>query len=487
MRRKRALPCFARLVLVAALMVTAATSWASGAPKPGQQPDESASQFGAISPYLGLTIDEIVLPGVAPEEAAALLASTPLKVGEPLTRDRLRDAMKALFASGRFSDIQAEADRAQTTGVKLTFITVANFFIGIVTVEGVAMNPSPNQLVSATRLQLGELYSREKLEQAIAGMQRVLAENGFHEPKITSSEQRDEHQHEVNITFQIVPGSRALVGEVTVEGDASYSRGEIKDIAKLHSGDPVISSKVTHALQRIRTRYQKQDRLLAQVSLAGVVYHAEHNTVDYTFKIERGPVVRIVAEGYKLRQGTLRHLVPIYEEGAVDDDLLNEGRRNIQNHMQGLGYFEATVSVSQHSVEDGRALQVVYAIDPGDRHKLAAIRILGNRYFSDEIIRARLQEQSAGRLLSHGRYSESLLEEDVQGVRDLYRASGFRQAEVNGKLITGYQHDPSLLAVEIDIKEGPQTLRGVGTNRGQLHPPAGTTARNSDCGGAGLR
>ena len=445
----------AHLVLILALAT--GTSWAAGSQPAGQQPDEAASQFGAITPYLGLTIDEIELPGVSPEEAALLLASTPLKTGTPLTRDALHDAMKALFASGRFSDLQAEVERTETAGVRLRFLTVANLFVGIVTVEGVSTNPSQNRLVSATRLQLGELYSREKLDHATAGIQRVLEENGFHQSKTTSSEQRDERQHQVNITFQVVPGTRALVGEVTVEGDSSYSKGEIKDIAKLHSGDPVISSRVTRALQRIRARYQKQDRLLAQVSMANVVYRSEHNTVDYTFKIDRGPVVRIVADGYKLRQGTLRRLVPIYEEGAVDDDLLNEGRRNIQNHMEGLGYFQAKVSVSQHTVQDGKARQVVFAIDPGDRHKLAAIRILGNRYFPDEIIRARLQEQSAGRLFSHGRYGEALLEEDVQSVQGLYRASGFRQAEVNGKLITKFQNDPSLLAIEITIKEGPQT------------------------------
>ncbi len=42
-------------------------------------------------------------------------------------------------------------------------------------------------------------------------------------------------------------------------------------------------------------------------------------------------------------------------------------------------------------------------------------------------------------------------------MQGLYRASGFRQAEVNGKLITNYQNDPSLLAIEVTIKEGPQT------------------------------
>jgi outer membrane protein assembly complex protein YaeT len=102
-------------------------------------------------------------------------------------------------------------------------------------------------------------------------------------------------------------------------------------------------------------------------------------------------------------------------------------------------------------------LQVVYAVNPGDRHKLAAIRISGNRFFSDDLIRSRMQDQSAGRLFSHGRYSEVLLEEDVRSIEDLYRASGFRQAEVTSKLVDKYQGEPSQLAIEIVVKEGPQT------------------------------
>ena len=434
-----------------------------------QQPGESATQseakagaqsgtsFGAIAPYLGLTLDQIEMPGIPPEEAAALLAATPLKVGEPLTRDALHDAMQVLFSTGRFSDIQAEADRAETTGVRLRFLTVANFFVGMVTIEGVSTNPSANQVVSATRLQLGELYSQEKLDRALAGIQRVMEESGFHQSKVTVSEPRDAQQHQVNLTFHVVRGPRAVVGEIALEGDAGYSIAEIEEMAKLHSGDPVVSNRITRALQRIRARYQKQDRLLAQVSVASRTYHSERNTVDYVFKVDRGPVVQIAAEGFKLSQRALRKLVPIYEEGAVDDDLLNEGRRNITNHLQTLGYFEATVSVSQHNAPDGKNLQVVYAVNPGDRHKLAAIRISGNRFFPEDLIRSRMQNQSAGRLFSHGRYSEVFLEEDVRGIQGLYRASGYRQAEVTSKLVDKYQGDPSQLAIQIVVKEGPQT------------------------------
>jgi outer membrane protein insertion porin family len=458
-----------RLVLVFLLALARGTGWAQSAPPAPQQPAESPAQaeakseakseaqFGSITPYLGLTIDQIELPGVPPEESASLLAATPLKIGQPLTREALHDAMQALFATGRFSDIQADADRTETTGVRLRFMTVANFFVGMVAIEGVSTNPSANQLASATRLQLGELYSQEKVDRALQGIQRVMEENGFHRSRVTFAEKHDAQQHQVNMTFHVVLGARAIVGQITVEGDAGYSEAEIREIAKLHSGDPAASSRITRALQRIRSRYQKQERLLAQVEVASHTYRPERNTVDYVFKVDRGPVVDISAEGFRLSQHVLHKLVPIYEEGAVDDDLLNEGRRNVQNHLQTLGYFEATVSVSQHTAPEGRNVQVVYAVNPGDRHKLAVIRISGNRFFSDDLIRSHMQDQAAGRLFSHGRYNEALLDEDVRGIESLYRASGFRQAKVTSNLVTKYQDDPSQLAIDIVIKEGPQT------------------------------
>ncbi len=421
------------------------------------QTEETASRFGAITPYLGLTIDEIVFPGVGPSEAAALAALTPLRVGSPLTRDGLHDAMKALFSSGRFSDIRAEAERTETAGVRIRFLTVANFFVGIVRAEGVTTNPTDNQLVSASRLQLGELYTQEKVDHALEGIKRVLEENGFHHARTTVADQRDEREHQINITFHVTPGLRAVVGDVIVKGDAGYPAGEIKEIAKLHTGDSVIASRTQRALERIRKRYQKQERLLAQVSLADQTYRPEHNAVDYTFQIDRGPVVEIAAEGFKLSEGTLKRLVPVYQEGAVDEDLLNEGRRAIENHMQALGYFEASVKVSQNEKQPKDVLRIVYAIEPGERHKLVAIRITGNNYFPEELLRRRMTEETAGKLFSHGRYSEVLLDQDVKNIQGMYRASGFRQAEVNARLVTKYHGEPSLLAIDIQIKEGPQT------------------------------
>src|SRR5262249_49596533 len=144
----------------------------------------------------------------------------------------------------------------------------------------------------------------------------------------------------------------------------------------------------------------------------------------------------------------------------------------ITNHMQNLGYFSASVRVTQVGGPDSKELRIMYTINPGDRHKLAAIRIRGNKLFDTDQIRAVMDEQPSGRLFSHGRYNELLLASDVDHIQALYRASGYRQAEVTSQLIEKYHGDPSLLAIDISIKEGPQTLVSSLTLDGNYNIPS---------------
>ena len=377
-------------------------------------------------------------------------------MGQPLTRRALHDAIQALFGSGRFADIQAEAERSEE-GVILRFVTVANYFVGQISVDGVSTNPTPNQLITASRLKLGELYTQEKLERATQNIRRMLEDNGFHQSQISNSEQTDTVEQQRNILFHVTTGPRAKVGQIKIEGEAGYSQEALEDIANFHAGDPVISSRLTRALQKIRARYQKQGRLLAQISVASRTYRPEKNAVDYSFVIDRGPVVQIDAEGYRIRRGVFKKLVPVYEEGAVDEDLLNEGRKNLQNYLESIGYFDAKVNVNQHDVGDRTQVQVIYAIDPGPRHKLAAIQITGNKLFDEDLIRSRMQEQAAGRLFEHGKYSEALLAQDVRSIEDLYRSNGYLQVKVTSRVLDKFHGDPYQLALAINIVEGPQT------------------------------
>jgi outer membrane protein assembly complex protein YaeT len=413
-----------------------------------------------MSRYLGLTVYSIAFPGMEEAEQVQLRQLIAQKAGAALDRELIRSSIQTLYATGRFADIQVEAELTSENQVALTIVSSPNFFVGQVLAETTVPRPTPNQVANATKLQLGDLYSREKLDRAMKNIQRLMEENGFYHSSTSTEEQKHPQTRQVDLFFRVTPGPHARIGRVEVTGHPGLSEGQIQDIAKMHPAAAISAERVTRALDRLRKKYQKQSRLLAQVSVEHA-YREAANVVDYTFHIEPGPVVKISAEGFKISQGVLKRNVPVYEENALDDDLLNEGRRNLLNYLQSRGYFDATVGIKKQSDAATDTLRAIYVISAGARHKLVKVTITGNNFFGEDKLRENMQVQPAGRLLSRGRYSQSLLNTDVRSLEYLYRSNGFQQVKVVGAVLDDYQGEENQLALEIRIEEGPQTLVGT--------------------------
>jgi outer membrane protein assembly complex protein YaeT len=412
--------------------------------------------MAAFSAYMGKTVDTILIPGV--QDAGSLLNRIEQKVGQPLDRDQVRESIRTLFATGLFADIQAEVV-ASGSGVILTFAISLNYFVGAVDVEGAPLHPSYNQIVNASKFQLGELYTSNKLEKALQNVRQLMQENGYYRARVTAESTSNAAMQQVDVLFHISAGEPAHIGEVKLAGHSAMSDAQLQDIARMHPGDRVTAARVTNALQHLRKRFQKQQRVLGQVSIAAQTYQPESNSVDYTFLLEPGPVVVVYAQGVHISRGVLKKEIPIYQENALDDDLLNEGKRNLLDYLQTRGFFDATVEFERQS-EPG-ILRVIYVVNPGVAHKLEWIQITGNKYFSTKVLRQRLQIQPAGKFFFKGRYSAALLKNDVAGFTALYVSNGFRDAKIETKVNDDYHGSPNKLAVQIQIQEGPQTVVGT--------------------------
>src|SRR5208337_1960352 len=99
----------------------------------------------------------------------------------------------------------------------------------------------------------------------------------------------------------------------------------------------------SRALSGVLQHYRKDQRLEAEVKLESQEYVPTGKVMDYRFSANRGPLVRVLVNGVKLSEEHIRKLVPVYEEGAVDEDLLNEGNSRLQNYYQRLGFFDVKV------------------------------------------------------------------------------------------------------------------------------------------------
>ena len=217
-------------------------------------------------------------------------------------------------------------------------------------------------------------------------------------------------------------------------------------------------ARVRSGLDGVRKLLQKDNRLEGTVALESMKYDVETNRATPTLRIEEGPQIRVNVIGAKVSQSTLRRLIPIFEEHAVDRDLLVEGARNLRDYFQSDGFFDAQVEFKQQRISNDKAA-VDFLVNTGKRHKLVAIRIKGNHYFSTDVIRERMYLQKANFLqFPHGRYSENLLRRDRTTISNLYEANGFRDVKVTSTSVDNYLGVPGNLAVTIDIQEGPQYL-----------------------------
>ncbi|MCU1238039.1 MAG: surface antigen [Candidatus Solibacter sp.] len=405
-------------------------------------------------------------PPVQPLEGSELFEILPLKRGQPLRMAVVRESIDRLFATGRYADIQVDISPYNGGGVIVTFITKNSWFIGDVSVAGkVAEPPNPGQLANASRLELGQPYTDRALDVAITAQRRLLETNGLYLSTIRPVFDYDTTHQQINIRFEINSGKRAHFGPPVLLGDLKMDPRRIMTATKfrrwiINTWKPVTQVRVREGLDSVRALYQKENRLEAKVVLESMKFEPELWELIPTLNIDAGPHIQVNTVGAKVSQRKLRRYVPIFEEHAVDRDLLVEGANNLRDYFQSQGYFEAQVEVVPQKVINDKA-NIDFLVNTGKQHKLVAVSITGNHYFSTDVIRERMFLQTA-RILQfpHGRYSESLLRRDKQTIVNLYESNGFRDVKVTSRSVDDEGGKVNNLAVYIYIEEGPQYLVG---------------------------
>ena len=397
-------------------------------------------------------------PQQPPMDSASLQGLLTQKPGEPFSRDKVRESIQRLYATGRFASIQVDA-RRENEGAVLTFLTERHYFVGSVLVRDVSPPPTENQLKSATQLRLGQLFTPEEVQSAIEGLRRAFEEEGYFQAQIVPAYQRHPETQQVDITFEVQIGERARLGEVLVTGTLGFPAERLVQQAGWERGKTITSSLVQDGIARIRKFYRQRDFLEARIGVARKVFHPEANQADLELAIEAGSKVTVSVTGASISRSKIEQLVPIFEEGTLDEDLLEEGERNLQSYFESEGYFDARVHY-ERKTPDTDGIVIDYPVELGPRQSLQEIRILGNRYFRTETLRERMRIELARWRSPYGRFSTRMLEQDLAAIRALYQTNGFSQMEVVAALEREPSDSKNELVVSLQVQEGPQIRIG---------------------------
>lgn len=395
-------------------------------------------------------VDEL---GVPATEKIPLL---PLQTGKPFDFTAERESLRELYRMGDYANIQVTS-MEEPAGLRIDFVVQRNFYNNVIRVEGLKEPPSNPAALAAVRLSLGEPFRESSLREAVSRLQSSLSDEGLYEAKIKWTLGPHESAREMDVVFTVDPGPRARVGDVTIDNKTPYSDALLLKRSKISQKSAITSAGLSHAADRVKNYLVKQGYLGAGARFERGTYDSKTKRVPLTFSVSAGSRVRIEISGAHVKGGEQKKLLPMYAEGAVDDDLLQEGRRNLRDYLQSQGYFNADVEVSSRQDDELKERVISYQVTRGDRYRMAGIAFDGNKYFETSLLERRLNIQTAA-FLSSGRFSQQLLRDDIDSVRSVYLANGFRDAQVTATVDDRYRDKKNNLFVTFHVVEGSQTF-----------------------------
>ena len=432
---------------------------------PAQSPQEAYSGPQTAPAADGADEEVIVGLRIVTDDGRVLSESPkdlPIEIGKPLNSTQIARSLRTLYRTGDFADLRAVATPVPG-GVRIDFIVREQLFFNQVQVQGLTPPPTDATAVAAMQLALGQPYRKDVVDEGIEKLRETLRDEGLYASGISVETIRHKQTRQMDIIVHVKPGLRARVQELELKNGTEYRDAEILSGLKMKRGQEITSARIQRGTERIRKFLVKKGHLNGRAVIHRGEYDTAKNTIPLELDVTEGPRVQIVITGAKFSNSELKKLVPVYQEGAVDADLLEEGKRNIRERLERQGYFDAEVDYTTSIREipptrgwKGTEETITYKVERGERHKLLGIEITGNRYFNSDLLRGRLQTLRGG-FANRERFSRRLVEADRDSMLNLYLANGFLNAHVDAQISDNYAGKEGNLLIRFTIQEGKQT------------------------------
>ena len=311
------------------------------------------AQVSSTSPqtfYKGQTVSSVDLIASPHRNLEPLIASVTQKAGQPYSQANVEASIEALQKAGGFKKVTVNVI-PDISGLRLNFILEPAYYLGVVSFEGVTKSFSYARLLQVVDLQDEDPYDKARIPISEAALSRFLKDNGFFQSEVHAKPQIDDANQLVNVTFEVQLGKQARIGSIELRGatdsEEAWLLRKTRSLrarfagALLKPGKPFSPDRIKAATALIKKYLVQQHRLESKVTQIPPQYHADTNRVDVSFQIEVGPLVLVQTTGAKLSiipflsRREMRKLIPIYSEGTIDADLVQEGQQNLVNYLQG--------------------------------------------------------------------------------------------------------------------------------------------------------
>jgi outer membrane protein insertion porin family len=406
------------------------------------------------------TITALAVTGNQRLEPETILSYTSLRIGEPYDQERLDQALRDLYATELFADVQI----AGTDTGNLIIQVRENPVINRIILEG-NHRIKDDKITPEIRLAPRQIFTRSRARADVARIIELYRRQGRYaasvEPQIVQLD-----QNRVDVVFAINEGPKSRVRRINIIGNEHFGDGRlIQEMAtREHVWYNIFSSRDTYDPDRLAYDQQKLRQFYltqgyADFRVVSAVAELTPDRRDFmiTYVVEEGPRYKfgdlaVESDIRDFRPEALRSRLPMhtgqwYNAQQIEDTLTS------LNELAGMfGYAFSDVRPQFNRDREHLTMGVTFHVAETPRTYVERIDISGNTTTRDKVIRREFR-------LAEGDPFNNVR---VRRSRDRIQSLGFFQENLEIQQNQGSAPDRVVLGVEVEERATGQLQVSAG-------------------------
>ncbi len=429
---------------IAALIVLA---WTAGLP------GQAAAQSNFV-------VRDMQVEGLGRISEGTVYNYLPINIGDTVDTIRIEEAMRALYGTGLFSDVEVRRE-----GNTLVIVVRERPSISAFTISG-NKDIETEELEDSLRgvgLAAGKTFNRSVLE----NVKQLLTEQYYSQGKysviVDTEVDEDKEDNTVSIAININEGERARIRQINIVGNSAFDDEELLDAFALKTpnwlsfykkDDRYSREALLGDLESLRSFYMDRGYAAFDIASTQVAISPDRQSMYITVNVEEG--VPFVVTDIKLAgdlvvpEQQLQALILAKPGQTFSRRLLTQTADLISYRLGEEGYAFARIEpVPEIDIEKSE-VSVTFYVDPGKRAYVRRINFEGVTSTQDQVLRREMRQMEGAFL------SNRSLERSEQRIRRL----PFIEDVTSGT--TPVPGTDDLVDVDFDITEGQPGSFGGG-------------------------
>lgn len=349
-------------------------------------------------------ISDIRVEGIQRTEPGIVFSHLPFRVGDDYTPEKGTRAIRMLYRSGLFKDVNLTQD-----GSTVVVSLVERPAVATITTHGIKVfdKAAVEKSLRDVGLAEGRIFDQSTLERADQELRRQYLARGFYGVNVKTTATPLE-RNRVGITIDVDEGRASSISSIRFVGNKVYDNDDLLDLMQLGTPnwfswytkrDLYSREKLAADLETIRSHYLDAGYLDFKFDSVQVSISPNRSDVFLTINMTEGEPYTI--SGSKL-QGDLLGLDDVFtpmltlKEGSTyNASEANAVAEAIKDKLSTLGYAFSQVTPNPMTNLTDHKVEVVYTVDPGRRAYVRRVNISGNNRTRDEVIRREVRQYEA--------------------------------------------------------------------------------------------